>query len=335
MSLAVMAVAMATPVSAQAAPQTNLQRTADGRPDFQGNWTNQSITSLTRDPKKIPNLVLTPKEAADLEHNYVWNVNTRNQLAPTDDSKPAPGLGSTGGGVNAFWMDVGRHYATVKGEIRSSWLIDPPNGQLPTKPKPAPAKTAANVGRYGSFEGPETRPLGERCILTGGQSGPIMRNSVYNNNYQFVQTTDYLMINAEMIHDTRIIRLVKDKSAVEHRTDGIAPWFGDAVGWFEGDTLVVETTGVNPKQQSLMSQTGKLTERFTRSAENEILYEFAVDDPELYTRPWKGEMVFRKSNDRLFEYACHEANYAMVGILTGARIQEASGKTVAVNAEEE
>lgn len=337
-SLAALAIAMATPVFAQAAPQTTPMasppRTADGQPDFGGFWTNQSITSLTRDPKKIPNLVLTPKEAADLEYNYVWNVNTRNQLAPTDDKKQSPKLGERGGGVNAFWMDVGRHYATVKGEIRGSWLIDPPNGQLPVKPKPEPVKADTNstYGQYGSFDGPETRPLSERCIVFGGQSGPVMQNSGYNNNFQFMQTPDHLVINAEMIHDTRIIPIFKDRSQAKHRSDGITPWFGDQVAWYEGDTLVIQTTGVNPKQKSLMSPTGKLTERLTRWNDNEILYEFAVDDPELYTRPWKGEMMFRKAESRPYEYACHEGNYAIGGILQGARVQEAQGKVVQNNA---
>jgi hypothetical protein len=318
--------------ASQAAPMANPPRTSDGRPDLQGIWTNQSITSLTRSPK-IKTVVLSPKEAAELESQFVWNVNTENQRGATDDSKPHPELGSVGGGVNAFWMDYGRHYATVKGEIRSSWLVDPPNGQLPKKV--ADAAVNADPTKHiivGSFDGPETRPLGERCLITGGQSGPVMRNGPYNNNYQFVQTPNFVVMEAEMIHDTRIIPLVKDKAAVRHRTDGTKPWFGDSVGWYEGNTLVVETTDVNPNQQALMSSTGKLTERFTRWSEDEILYEFQVDDPVLYTQTWKGEMTFRKSQEHLYEYACHEANYAMKDILSGARVLESQGKVVANNA---
>jgi hypothetical protein len=143
------------------------------------------------------------------------------------------------------------------------------------------------------------------------------------------------MIDVEMNHDVRIIPLVKSKSDVKHMTSAILPWFGDSVGWYEGDTLVVETTNVNPKQRAQMSPTGVLTERFTRWSQDEILYEFEVNDPELYTQAWKGEMVLHRSKEPVYEYACHEGNYSLEGILAGARVQEAAGKVVARNAEVE
>ena len=333
-SLAVLAFVLAAPALAQSAPMANPPRNSDGRPDLQGFWSNQSVTTLTRGAN-IP-LVLTPEEAAKYESTFTWNVNEQSQKGLVDVNKPPPGgagaqFGTTG--YNAFWLDHGRHYATVKGEIRSSWLIDPPNGRLPTKPN---ASRQQNAGGFGSFDGPETRPLAERCIMSYSRSaGPVMQNSLYNNNYQIVQAPDHVIIDVEMNHDARIIPLVKDKSQVKHRPGAIQPWFGDSVGWYEGDTLVVETVNVNPKQRSQLSASGKLTERFTRWSEDTILYEFTVDDPEFYTQTWKGEESLHRNKEPVYEYACHEGNYALLGILAGARVQEAQGKTVARNTEVE
>jgi hypothetical protein len=338
-SLVAIAVLFAAPVLAQAASQTAMAdppRNKDGRPDLHGFWSNQSVTTLTRG-NNIPNLVLTPEEAAKFESQFTWNVNEQSQKGLVDVNTPPPGgsgaqFGTTG--YNAFWLDHGRHYAKVKGEIRSSWLTDPPNGRLP--PRTQTAGQAQGGGNYGSFDGPETRPLAERCIISYSRSaGPVMQNSLYNNNYQIVQAPGHVMINVEMNHDARIIPLVKDKAEAKHMTGAIQPWFGDSVGWYEGDTLVVETTNVNPKQRAQMSPTGVLTERFTRWSADEILYEFMVEDPAFYTATWKGEMVLNRSKEPVYEYACHEGNYSLEGILAGARVQEASGKTVARNAEVE
>src|SRR5690348_14847094 len=171
--------------------------------------------------------------------------------------------------------------------------------------------------------GPETRPLAERCIISYSRSaGPVMQNSLYNNNYQIVQSPGAVIIDVEMNHDARIIPIVKSKADVKHRPGAIRPWFGDSVGWYEGDTLVVETVNVNPKQNTAqISATGVLTERFTRWSASEILYEFSVDDPALYTQVWKGEQSLHASKEPLYEYACHEGNYALTGILAGARVQ--------------
>jgi hypothetical protein len=322
--------------AAQTAPMANPPRTADGRPDLQGFWSNQSVTTLTRSAS-IPNVVLSPAEAKELESKFTWNVNEASQRGLVDVDKPPPG--GTGAqfattGYNAFWLDHGRTYATVKGEIRSSWLTDPPSGRLPTRPD---AQRAQNAGGYGTFDGPETRPLAERCIISYSRSGgPVMQNSLYNNNYQIVQTPGHVMIDVEMNHDARIVRLVANKAAAKHTPVAIQPWFGDSMGWYEGDTLVVETINVNPKQRgAVMSPKGKMTERFTRWSEDEILYEFTVEDPDMYTATWKGEMSLHRSKEPLYEYACHEGNYALHGILAGARVQEAAGKTVARNAEVE
>ena len=313
----------------------NPPRMADGRPDLQGFWSNQSVTTLQR-PGSVPKLVLTPEEAAQYESKFTWNVNEASQRGLVDVNTPPPSgaearFDTTG--YNSFWLDHGRHYARVKGEIRSSWLTSPENGRLPTKPD---AQRAQNAGGYGSFDGPETRPLAERCLVSFSRSaGPVMQNSLYNNNYQIVQAPGHVLINVEMNHDARIIPLVNSKAEAKHGVGAIRPWFGDAVGWYEGNTLVVETTNVNPKQRAQMSPKGKLTERFTRWSEDQILYEFTVDDPEFYSATWSGEMSLNRSKEPLYEYACHEGNYALHGILAGARVKEAAGGSVAKNAEEE
>jgi hypothetical protein len=177
-----------------------------------------------------------------------------------------------------------------------------------------------------SFDGPESRALGERCLVGfGSSSGPPMLPDVYNNNYQIVQTPDAIMIQVEMVHDARVIRLNG-----KHIPSNITPWLGDSVGRWEGDTLVVETTNLNPgqkahygiKQRFYLPPTGKVTERFTRIANNQILYQFTVEDSNAYTQPWKAEVPMQATQDHIYEYACHEGNYALPGILAGAREQE-------------
>lgn len=170
--------------------------------------------------------------------------------------------------------------------------------------------------------------FGERCVISfAGHAGPIMTNSrYYNDNFQIVQSPDAVMILLEINHDARIIPLGKDR---KHLPAVMAPYMGNSIGWWEGDTLVVETIHFNPSQVASgripLTQDGKLVERFTRYNDKQILYEFEVTDPAFYTQTWKGEMSFNPSQG-LFEYACHEGNYAMHGILSGARVNEAAGK---------
>lgn len=308
---------------------------AQNIPDLEGFWTNVSVTSLQR-PATIPKLVLTPEEALAFEQGSTWNVNEASQRGVVDvKALPPAGAAADFGtkGYNAFWLDPGRHFAQVKGEIRSSWLVEPADGRLPAKPE---AQRAATAGGYGTFDGPETRPLAERCLVSFSRSaGPVMQNSLYNNNYQIVQTPGHVMINVEMNHDARVIPIFADKASAKHRPDAIQPWFGDSVGWYEGATLVVETINVYPGQRAQVSPTGKVTERFTRWNEDQILYEFTVDDPAYYSTTWRGEMSLNRSKEPLYEYACHEGNYALTGILAGARVQEGVGRTVASNADVE
>ena len=179
---------------------------------------------------------------------------------------------------------------------------------------------------FNSADHPEERSLGERCIVGFGSSGgPPMLNVLYNNHYQIVQSPGFVMIMVEMNHDARIIRLES-----EHNPDEMRPWLGDSIGWWEGDTLVVKTKNHHPQQkfraairhQILIMDGAEVTERFTRTSDNEILYEFEVNDKKAYRDIWKGEMPLRATDAKIYEYACHEGNYAMANILAGARAEE-------------
>jgi len=345
---------------AQSAPGYATPKTSWGVPDLQGFWSNSSITDMQRDPA-YPNLVMTQAEVAKMEGDDYYNNRTREDAKPADPNDKTLLDGSdllSGGGYNAFWVDPGKHVAQVKGEFRSSWIVEPSNGRIPRKGVAAPAgRPAAGTagaptgsasrtgtvqgpgsvdrnagGGLGSYDNPETRPMGERCIIGfGNTGGPVMTNVLYNNTYQIVQSPDHVMILVEMVHDARIIPITKDRK----RPDVIRQWLGDSIGWYEGDTLVVQTKNVHPGQRGYVSKDGVLTERFTRWNANQIVYEFTVEDPSQYTQPWKGEMAFNASKEPSYEYACHEGNYAMEGILAGARKQEREGKVVKANAAEE
>ena len=316
-------VAVAT-AAAAAEPAWRVPRTADGVPDLQGNWTNASLTSLERNEMFNGKAVLSKAEADEFERTNMFAQFSAQDAKPTDPKDKAT-ANADPGGYNAFWLDPGTRLAVVRGEARTAFITEPANGKIPYTPAGAGAFRAARLSM--SFEGPETRALGERCLMGfGSTGGPPMLPDVYNNNYQIVQTRDTLMILVEMVHDARIIHLQRGK----HIPKNITPWLGDSIGHWEGDTLVVETTNLNPgqkahygiKQQFYLPPTGKVTERFTRVAPDEILYQFTVEDADTYTQPWKGEVPMRATQDRIYEYACHEGNYALPGILAGARQQE-------------
>ncbi|MBI1340143.1 hypothetical protein GC169_08045 [bacterium] len=313
---------------------------ADERPDLQGFWTNQSVTKLER-PEGADKLVVTEAEAIELERNNIWNRVYREQEAGVDvNSRPEAGGAEFGTrGYNAFWIDPGRRLTRIGDGYRTSMVVEPANGRVPWKPD-GRQELQRTSGRppIGSFDGIETRPLAERCLMSFSNSGgPVMLNGLYNNTYQFVQAPDHVMILVEMNHDARIIPTfaTAEEARANARPRAIAQWMGDSVGWYEDGALVVETVNPNPWQRSLISATGKVTERFIRDAEDHILYQFTVEDPTLYTQVWKGEMAFTPSTEPLYEYACHEGNYAMEGILGGARVQEAAGVAVGSNAEVE
>ena len=295
-------------------------RTDFGDPDLQGLWTNATITALER-PAQFDNLVLSASQAEE------WETSTGEFFSSIDDI-PEEGLESGGdvGGYNSFWMDPGTRALRVNGEIRSSIITSPENGKLPFR-----LGARMKLGQFflrvqGAFDGPEQRPLGERCIVGfGSTGGPPMLPVLYNNNYQIAQSPGHVLIHVEMNHDARIIRL-----DTKHLPSDVRPWLGDSIGHWEGDTLVVETTNFHPgqsfraaiKHQFYLTKDAVVTERFQRTSDNEINYSFQVEDPGAYTSNWVGELSMRKTKGPIYEYACHEANYAMRGILAGARMAE-------------
>lgn len=307
-----------------------MPRTPDGKPDFQGVWTNSSLTRLERVPE-YKELVLTPDEAKG------WETDAARVAAkdakPTDASVGAPKAGEDPEGYNYFWIDPGTRVGKVKGEYRSSWIIDPPNGKVPYSAAGRQAMMK-EVSTYNSFDNPEERIPIERCLIGfASTGGPPMLNALYNNHQQIIQTPDAIAINIEMVHDTRIIRMNG-----EHNPPAVRQYLGNTVGRWEGDTLVTETVGFKAKEAvrvdfgffAYISTDAKVTERFTLSNPDEILYEFTVSDPVAYLQPWKGELTFRRSPDRIYEYACHEGNHSVPNILAGAREMERQGLKPAV-----
>jgi hypothetical protein len=249
--------------------------------------------------------------------------------APSDP-KEVQRAGQAVGGYNMFWADFGTQVAIVNGERRSSLIVDPPQGRVPEL-RPDAQKLVSAADRRG-YDGPEQRPLGERCLLAfGNASGPPMLPVMYNSNYQIVQTADTVMILVEMPHDVRMIHL--DNKPLPA---GLRPWMGHSVGRWEGDTLVVETSRLRKEQYISIGGGGtyryvpssenlKVIERFKRTGPRTILYEFTVEDPQIFTQSWGGQVPLNAIDQPLYEYACHEGNYALPGILAGAREAERQG----------
>jgi hypothetical protein len=307
-------------------------RTADGHPDLQGTWTNATLTPVERPKTLGDRLVLNETEALQMEQRMKDFAAASDQ--PSDLSQDLPKGGGVGG-YNVFWFDPANQVATVNGERRSSLIVSPANGQVPELSEPGKQRLAARTARaaQGAFDGPEQRALGERCILGfGSNSGPPMLPVMYNSHYQIVQNRDSVMIHVEMVHDARIIRL-----GGQHSPEHLRKWMGDSIGRWEGDTLVVETTHFNPVQPIQIGQGAtyrsipvspglKVMERFTRVGPRTIKYEFTVDDPDTFSTAWRGEIPFHATDQPIYEYACHEGNYALPGILAGAREEEKSAK---------
>ena len=317
---------------AQETPQTTHPR------DFTGIWTNANLTPVSR-PRGVEKLEASPEEARRMAESAPVLGFARNEADFSDQidpNAPAPEKGSADFGVkgyNSFWLSTGDSLALVKGTYRTSNVVDPSNGQIPYKnlaevSRKARASGARFVTGVDPYEGPEALGIAERCLLAfSGAGGPGMFTPIYNNNYQFILTDTYLVIHVEMVHEARIIPIFPsaDEARTHHRPDVIRPWLGDTVGWWQGDTLVAESINLHPIQaeqgQIPLSPKGKITERFQRWADDEIFYSFTVEDEENYARPWTVENSFRPQKS-IYEYACHEGNYAMPGILIGARKRE-------------
>jgi len=299
-----------------------VKKTWYGDPDLQGVWTNASLTTLER-PDHFETLEISD-EAADYAKKASQDFNEI--LDNPYEEGETPQSGGDVGGYNVAWMDPGNDFIRLNEKYRSSILTYPENGKLPRRLTRWAIEGPSIYRMFNSADHPEERSLGERCIVGFGSSGgPPMLNVLYNNHYQIVQSPGYVLIMVEMNHDARIIRLES-----EHNPDEMRPWLGDSIGWWEGDTLVVKTKNHHPQQkfraairhQILMMDGAEVIERFTRTSENEILYEFEVNDKKAYRDVWKGEMPLRATDAKIYEYACHEGNYAMANILAGARAEE-------------
>tara|TARA_R110001592_G_scaffold315181_1_gene591063 strand:- start:847 stop:1869 length:1023 start_codon:yes stop_codon:yes gene_type:complete len=303
-------------------------RTSDGHPDLQGIWSNATQMPLQRPEQLGEKRAYTAEEAAAREARSELTAQRNN--SPSDPNRSAPSDGNVAAAYNTFWLDRGNATARINGEYRTSMIIDPPNGRIPWLPEAERipnqlARWLDNTG-VGAFDGPELQTIGERCLLffdfrtSNSSAGPPMMPIAYNNNYQIVQTPGYVLIMAEMVHDARIIRIESQHGPAIHRK-----WMGDSVGHWEGDTLVVTTRNLHPQQSHYgSSERVVITERFTREAQDQIVYQFTMDDPSVYRQKWTAEMALRArpADERIYEYACHEGNYALQGILSGARVQE-------------
>ena len=293
-----------------------------GDPNLQGVWTNASLTTLER-PDHFESLEISDDEAmAARQSSEEFNQTLDNPYAQGE----TPESGGDVGGYNVAWMDPGSDFFKLNGKYRSSIITYPESGKLPRRLTRWAIEGPSIYRMFTRADHPEERSLGERCVVGFGSSGgPPMLNVLYNNHYQIVQSPGYVMIMVEMNHDARIIRLDSD-----HNPDNMKPWLGDSVGWWEGQTLVVKTKNHHPQQkfraairhQILMMEEAEVTERFTRVSKDEILYQFEVNDKRAYRDVWKGEMPLRSTESRIYEYACHEGNYAMANILAGARAEE-------------
>ncbi len=313
-AVAIVAVVWAVGWAANAGPY-RAPRAADGHPDLGGLWTSISLTELER-PAWAPALTLTNAEAQAFE------ARRQKEFASVED-----GIGGRASEIG-FWPETGAHLARIDGKARSSWIVDPADGRLPytaeglaaVKGMPAVVNNANN---------PETRNASERCLLSGfAGSGPPMLNAPYASLYQFVQTKDAVAIQLESVHDVRVVRL----NSKAHLPANVRPWLGDSIGHWEGESLVVETTNFNPGDAFKMpigvyiSPNAKVIERFTRVSPTQLRYDFTVEDPATFSKPWRAEMVFEATKGPIYEYACHEGNYALPGILAGARHEEAAAK---------
>jgi len=294
-------------------------RTPDGHPDLQGTWTNGTLTPLERPVEFGQKLNLTEAEAAVYEKERIaaGNMDRRDGGAEADVARA----------YNDVFYDRGTQLVKVDGAKRSSLIVDPPDGRIP--PLTPEAKKRIEQARAEARRHPADRPQDlspqERCIFSA-RAGPPMLAAMYNNNYQIVQTPSYVMIFVEEIHDIRIIPL----DGRSHLPSNIRKWVGDSVGHWEGDTLVVDTTNFT-SQTRFRGATEDLhvIERFTRIGPDTILYRFTINDPSTFTKAWTGESTFVAISDKLYEYSCHEGNYAMVDVLRGARVEEKAAEEAA------
>ena len=313
-SLTASALALGMLSTGLAAQDSDIPRTSWGVPDLQGYWRNNTVMPFQRSRELGTQRAFTPEEAERLERRAQEAVEQDNE--PLDPNRPAPEATALPpvGNYDLFWTDRGMFLPTIDGEYRTSAIIDPPNGRIPERV----AGFTPSFNR--SNDGPEGRALGERCLLSfGNSSGPVMTPVMYNSHFQINQSPGYVVITVEMIHDARIIRIADERD--EARSAVHKKWMGDSIGRWEGDTLVVETKNYNPWETYMGASTENLTviETFRFEDNNKLIYGFTVDDPTVYETQWSGEMPITRMDEPVYEYACHEGNYGIIGILAGAR----------------
>ena len=309
------------------------------RPDLSGTYDMSTLTPLQRPAEFGGRLTLTDEEAREIARKEAEMVAQRDATNP---NPTAPAASGNVGSYNRFWFDRGTGALRINGKWRTSIIIDPKNGRQPPRTPEGRRATAyrAKMRRNqsgeawwitegvdpGPYDDPEMRSTAERCLLGFGTvSGPPMLPVGYNNLKKIVQTDEHVLIYVEMIHDARIIRMNS-----EHLPGDIRGWLGDSIGRWEGDTLLVDTSNFNDSPALAgASRNLHVVERLSRIDEDTLLYRFTVEDPTVWTAPWIGEYVWRRTDDRIYEYACHEGNYSFGGILRGARLleEEALGKT--------
>jgi hypothetical protein len=290
-------------------------RTPEGQPDLQGVWNFSTITPLERPAEFAEKPFLTDEEAKEYERRTIERSNR-----DTRDKNPEADVS---GAYNEVWFDRGVGAARVNGKTRTSLIVDPPDGKVPalTPDAQARADARAEARRLHPADDPENRSLAERCLLFN--AGPPMLSGPYNNYVQLFQTRDHVVIFNEMVHDSRIVPL----DGRPHLPAAVRLWQGDPRGRWDGNTLVVETTNFTDKTNVRGSgERLRLVERFTRADANTLLYEFTIDDPASFTKGWSAVLPMAKTEDQVYEYACHEGNYAMTGILRGARAGEKGQK---------
>ena len=284
-------------------------RTPDGRPDLQGIWTNATLTPLERPADLAGKEFFTRAEAAEYEKKMrQQNDGDRRDRTPDEDLAI---------GYNDAWWDRGTKIVST---ARTSVIVDPRDGRLPPLTPAARARAAARAEArlLHPADGPEDRTLADRCIVRGN-TGPPMLPAGYNNNYQIVQSADHVAVVIEMIHETRLIPF----DARPHVPGTIRHLLGDSRGRWDGSTLVVETVNFTDRTNFRGSGPAlRVMERFTRTDQETLLYQFTVEDPESFTRPWSGEIPMKRVKGPVYEYACHEGNYSMENILASARDEE-------------
>ena len=324
-ALAVPAALLVLVVAPAAAQTTKAKSSAvpriDGHPDLSGIWTNATVTPMERPAQFAGKPTLTDAEAAAFEKNLSDDLKTEDGAS---DGPLIRAAGSSGtGGYNALFIDRGSQMDRIDGVKRSSLIVDPPDGKRPPVTDAARARAAKEMRNFFNYDDVKNRPLSERCIIGfGSTAGPPMMPVLYNNTYEFVQTKDNLMILVEMVHDVRVIKMNGT-----HPPSNVRTLLGDSIGHWEGDTLVVDTTNFRPEAAfGGASANLHVIERFERTDANTILYKVTIDDPSTYTKQWTMEFPFNSTKGPVYEYACHEGNYAMTDIMGGAREMEKKQK---------